>query len=261
MVGFVYRVILCYQVQFWMWLDWLKRDCWALAGVRASKITGAYMSLKIQVTKHSYNCVYLLHCMNTRRHHFILSVYICEHKTGCGHRTVLFWWNLWTLQGAPLTWIDGECLCRSTILCLLSHNCWAPCLDKHVCVFGTACTVQAGLKDSLVRHRQEGNLSWEPQMEVMPLRIHHYIRYHTQYYVHLTFILILSLQWLVMHSLTHICGCSSVRMCTVMSYTDYYYYKSRLCYFNLFETHCKALVYTETLILLINLLLYYFINY
>lgn len=80
----------------------------------------------------------------------------------CSHRTVLFWWNLRTLQGAPLTWIDGECLCRSTIRCLLSHNCWALCLNKHVCVFGTACTVQAGLKAGLplVRHQQEGNLSW-----------------------------------------------------------------------------------------------------
>ena len=55
MVGFEYRVILCYQVQYWMRLDRLKGDCWALAGVCASKSTSEYMSLKIQVTKHSFN--------------------------------------------------------------------------------------------------------------------------------------------------------------------------------------------------------------
>lgn len=59
-----------------------------------------------------------------------------------------------------MNWSHGEYLCRSTILCFLSQNCWALCLNKYVCVFGTACTVQVSLKDSLVRHQQEVNLSW-----------------------------------------------------------------------------------------------------
>lgn len=36
----------------------------------------------------------------------------------------------------------------------------ALCLNKYVCVFGTARTVKVGLKDSLVRHQQEGCLRW-----------------------------------------------------------------------------------------------------
>lgn len=62
--------------------------------------------------------------------------------------------------GTLVTWSRGECLCRTTIRCFLSQNCWALCLNKHVCVFGTACAVKASLKGSLVRHQQEGSWSW-----------------------------------------------------------------------------------------------------
>lgn len=70
--------------------------------------------------------------------------------------------------GSPVTCSHGECLCRSTILCFLSQNCCALCLNKYVCVFGTTCTAQGSLKDSHVRHQQEGSWSCGTTDEISP---------------------------------------------------------------------------------------------
>lgn len=178
------------------------------------------MSRKIQVTKHSFNDTCCIEHSEISLHHKCVYLWAkdwcavtgqcCSDGTSGLYR-VLLWPGLMVsvcveVQYAAFSLITAE-LCVWTNMSVF--------LELHV-----RCKLVSKLVSHLLDINRRATWAGEPQMELMPLRIHHYIRYHTQYYVHLTFILILSLQWLVMHSLTWICGCSSIRMSTVMSYTD-----------------------------------------